>query len=500
MNLFKFLKSTSGKIVLRAPQLLTIGGVGALAVYGAYQTDNTFASKEAPIRTLSSISSGSSYEGLQSKDGLLTSINIKDSLNQVATAEERAALEAGSGSANNFGLDNVDNIQNISFGSAAETSSTTDGLGMGANRAVLNGPAAAGASGGRQVPGVSGGAVSAAAAHQAANRPSLGTASMARASGNAFNAASGAIGGSSASGSGGSGSSGQSGSGSEGYQFSGAMPSGSNAVSAMGLSRSGSGFMAGGRNATTAANRRSFRDSNDLRDISKRSADAARNENRAANEGSRAFLASSRNSGGMTVEGGVETESTGSADFENPANAKLKAIGNWVEQEDDFAEKQEKARKRLMWMTLALIAATVAAIPAAYHLISKGKMLMLNPLTAAAGAPLVAWGWVILGVVMAYAATVVGFGVNYQKNYNGNLMPIMSYLVSAGAIGALIWTGISAMKTGAAGDKAAQKTFMGKATGALKKVGMMGATKGGEVAVQQIKQHDAEVRQQSSKK
>lgn len=504
MNLFKKLKDISGKLVMGIPQLAAIGGASMMLIYGAYQTDSTFASKQPPIRSLSGITNSSSYAGLQRKDGLLTSINIKDSLNQVATPEERAALEGNSGSANNFGLDNVANIQNVSFGSAAETSAT-DGLGMGANKAVLNGPLGSASTPAANVPGVNTGAVSAAAGGNAsgaapAQRASLAPASMARASGNAFNAAAGAIGGSSsgAFGTRTSGASGTSSGGSssgEGYKLSGAMPSGSNAVSAMGLSRSGSGFMAGGRNSTNSRATRSFREKNDLKDISKRSADAAANRNRAANEGSRAFLASSRNSGGMSVEGGVDVGTTGSADFENAANQKLNAIGNWQQEEDDFAEEQDKARNRLMWMMIALVAVTIAAITAGYHLISKGKMLAKVPVTAAAGAAMVAWGWVVLGVAMAYAATVLGFGIHYQSHYNGNFMPVMSYLLSLGAITALAWAGKSAMKVGVAGDKVAQGAFMKKAVGAVKGLGMMAVTKGGSTLLQKGMESDASASQ-----
>ena len=515
MNLFKFLKSTSGKIVMGVPQLLAIGGTGAMLVYGAYQADNTFASTERPLRSVSSIISSSPQEGMRHRNGLLTSINIKDSLNQVATAAERETMEAGSGAANNFGLDNVDSIQNISFGPAAATSAT-DGLGMGANKAVENAPAAGNAPAG-SVAGVNSGAVASAARRRGAgsqdegDRPTLGTASMARASGNAFNAAAGTMSGSSdgsaarrtavAGGRGGGSTS--SGASSEGYQFSGAMPSGSNAVSAMGLSRpSNSTFMAGGRNSTSAGVRRSFKEKNDLKDISKRSAEAAANRDRSANEGSRALLASYKNSGGMTVEGNASTEdnSAGSADFSAPEASQLKAVGDWAQEEDDFAEKQEKARKRLMWMTLALVAVTVVAIPAGYHLISKGKMLMATPVTAAAGASMVAWGWVILGVVMAYALTVAGFGIHYQRNYNGLFMPIMSYVVALGAIAAMIMTGLSAMKVGVKGDTVAKEAFMKKAIGAVKTVGITSATAGGETLVQQLQQKDAQAAQQQASK
>ena len=67
MNLFKKLKDISGKLVMGIPQLAAIGGASMMLIYGAYQTDSTFASKQPPIRSLSGITNSSSYAGLQRK-------------------------------------------------------------------------------------------------------------------------------------------------------------------------------------------------------------------------------------------------------------------------------------------------------------------------------------------------------------------------------------------------------------------------------------------------
>lgn len=481
MKILKLLKNASGKIVMGVPQLAAIAGVGMLAVYGAYETDSTYASKEAPIRTLSGITRSSVQEGLQQKDGLLTSINVKDSLNQVATPEERAALEAQNGFSSQL-VDQTENqIANWNPGAAAG-SAQTEGLGMGANETVMQGPAGAPRAA-SSLPSVNGGRVAAAAAQGGATQPpALGSASMARASGSAFNAASGPI---ASSGSGtrsASASGGAAGSG-EGYHFSGAMPSGSNAVSAMaGGQAFGAGsatFMAGGRYATTSRGPRSFREKNDLRDIAKRSADAAGNRTRSANEGSRAFLASTRNSGGMAVEGGVAADNGGaSSDFEPARAAKLRAIDDWADQEDDFAEKQEKARKRLMWMVLALVAVSVAAIPIAYNLIAEGTKPGLF------GVSFALWGKLILLSVMLYAATVIGFGVDYDTKYNGQMMPLMSYILGAASIGAMLFTWRAAVKN--AGDKAVKTKFNAGVAKALKTVGVMGVEKLGSSLAQEV--------------
>lgn len=500
MNVFKFLKSISGKLVMGIPQLTAIAGVGVLAVYGAYEADNTVANKERALRSVSAISSSSAQEGLRrQKNGLLTSINIKDSLNQVATAEERAAIEAGSGSADNFGLDAVDNIKNVSFGSAAETSAT-DGLGMGANKAMEVGSSVRNAPAGSssQVPA---GAVAAAAMGAGSGEgagPTLASASMARASGNAFNATSGPVASSSGSGSsaarsssgvasGGRGAGGAS----EGYQFSGAMPSGSNAVSSLMNARRSSSFTAGGRDSSVSRSRRSFKEKNELKDISKRSADVASNRNRAANEGSRVWLAGYENSGGMQIDDLPNaSESRSSADFENPTQQKLKGIGEYIPTVDEEAEKQDKARKRLMWMALALVAVTVVAIPLGYHLIAQGKK------AGFLGISMMAYGWIVLGIAMAYAAVVFGFAADYQRHYKGWFMPLMGYGLSMGAIVALLYAGISAVKE--TGSAAANAKFMAKAMGAVKTVGMMGLTQGGSALVQKGMESDAKANADSN--
>ena len=493
MNMFKILKNISGKLVMGLPQLAAIGGVSVLAIYGSYEADNALVNKERSLRSLSAITSSSAQEGLlrqkdgllRQKDGLLTSINIKDSLNQVATAEERAAMEAGSPSANNFGLDAVDNIKNVSFGAAAETSAT-DGLGMGANKALE-----VTAAGGRAAPasagaGVNSAAVAAAmgngAGADAASRPTLASASMARASGNAFNATSGSAGGSSSAAGRGSAASGNASGGSaaaggatEGYQFSGAMPSGSNAISAINQARR-SRFTAGGRDSSVSRARRSFEEKNELKDISKRSADAASNRNRSANEGALAWLAGYENSGGMQIDGlSSASESGGSADFITPTQNQIKGIGDYIPEVDAEAEARDKAHKRLMWMTIALAAAAVVLIALGYFLISKGKLM------GVAGGAFVIGGWIVLGALMAYAAVVMGFAIDYLVKYDGVFLPTMALIAGAGAIGGAIWAGLNAMKAGTTGAEAVAK-MQGKLTSAAKTVGVMGLTTvGGEL-------------------
>lgn len=497
MKLFQFLKSTSGKVNL--PRLALVGMVGAGAVLTTYETDKTMGEQERAIRTLSGISSTSYNEGLQNKEGLLTSINIKDSLNQVATPEERAAIEARSGSANNFGLDNVDNIQNVSFGQAAATSET-EGLGMGANQAVEMGAGVRSAPIG--APGVSGTDVYGAVADggspgtragSTTPTPVLASASMAQSSGSSFSGTSGPIG--SASGSGGSGGSGKDGgASSEGYQLSGSMPSGSNAVSAMQGAHASSraNFMSGGRDASVSGGRRSFRDSNDLRDISKRSADAARNENRAANEGSRAFLASTKNSGGMAVEGGMEeVGTTGSEDFAPAEANQLRAVGDWGDTTTDDDNNAEKARKRLMWMMLGVLVAALVSAPLAYSLISAGSKAGLF------GVPKLVWGWLLVATVIGLAATLIGFAAKYQKEYKSNLMPIMSYVLGAGVMALMASVGAAAMaSSGGSPIMAKMQRMMNKV---LRHLGVTAGTTAVKEGFQKLNEKDLEKMEEAKK-
>ena len=360
-NILTYLKSVSGK--LRLNLLNTSAGVlvaGGLVTGIVMNMSDAQPKQKLGVRSLSSVASTSAYEGLQRKDGQLTSTQIYDSLGQIANEADRARLEGASGAANDFGLDSLNNLdKNLqSVGAAAETGAS-DGLGMGGNSAVQSGPlgSARGAAG----PNVSASSV-ANAAQGRTQTNTLGTASMARASGSAFHAAAGSMGRSNApSGKGGLASSG------DGYQLSGAMPGSSTAVAALqngaAAQRGASSFGAGDRQARAGKASRAGREANDLKDISKRSADAARNVNRSANEGSRAFLASTQNSGGLSVLGDVNGEEVGSADFQKAEVKNANKIRDWGNKQDEKEEARRKARKTLIWLLLSTVAATALAIP-----------------------------------------------------------------------------------------------------------------------------------------
>lgn len=432
MELFNLLKNKAGKLVMGGTQVavLTVGAAGLFSS-AMFKVGESIGEKELAVRPLSSVSSSYAYEGLNRKsDGMLSSMNIQN--RGVAVGADRERLE-GNSSKNDFGLSAADNLgRRVSVpgtGSAAATSAT-DGLGSGGVDMVeIN----YGASSSRaSVPGVNPGAVSQGAyggARQAGDPTAgagtsgtLASASMARASGNAFNAASGSVGTSSSAASGRGGVSSRA-SGSDGYNFSGSMPSGSNVVSAYnglnGSRTSGSSFMAGGRNATVGRRGGSANGKDDLKRISKMSADVAKDRNRGAASGARPFLANSATSAGMSMEAEAVETTAGSADFETPESRNLKAIGDWGQQAQDNADSRGKARTRLIWLLLGSIASTLLAIPFGYKFIKKGKD----------ATPVGVW-LIIAGLaIIAAAITVCAFAIAqagiYAHKFTGGFLPML---------------------------------------------------------------------------
>lgn len=458
MNVFKFLRSVSGKVQLTvlntSVAALAVGGIASATLFGVGAEQGK---QELAVRSLSSVAgTTSSYEGLQERNGQLTSINIVDSSNKLANPDDVARL-GDNGSASRFGLDKVDNVAG-SLGQAVQLSGS-DGLGMNANVATEVNNSTTGEA--RRYS--AGGAVNNAARRAAANnggRPvnTLTRASMGSVSGgNVFNQASGALGG------GRSGSNGSAGG--NDYQFSGAMPSGSNLVSAMdtgsGARLQTTGFVPGGRQTTIASGKFS-RGGNDLQAIAKRSADVAGNSHRGANEGSTAFLAGSNNSGGMRVEGGVEVGTTGSADFKTPTKQRLKAVGNAAKKTEDEAKARQKARNTLTILLLASVATTAAAIVFGYNLIWNGTKQSL------AGTWQIIAGMAIIAAAMASSvATLVKAG-QYASRFGGGSLPIAASIISGLCVGALGFTIAAAF----ANKKSPLHTFMNKITGAMKKFAM----------------------------
>ncbi len=358
MNLFRFLKSTKGAIKpLNA--LVISGAAGAVFFYTVNTATNKQIEAERTVRTLTSIEGTAPQQGLNRQGDLLTSINVRDGRGQLATAEERAAMKGNSAldryEANQRALGNMD----AALGRAAQFGES-DGLNVGnrnavqsADRFTVGNPNAN--AGGAVADGAytrSGAADGADGAGTSGGQPRLANASVAHASGSSFGGSAGAVsGGISANGVAGEGPA----------RLSGAMPGGSNIVSqrqSAGLGGNNTASFGANRNGRITRGGRSGGDANELKDIVKKSAAAARNTHASANEGGRAFLASAANSGGVRVDGAGEDPTATSSDFA-PTNKKLKAIGrklNQVQNEQDERNKMQKA------LTLQMIATILGSI------------------------------------------------------------------------------------------------------------------------------------------
>lgn len=199
----------------------------------------------------------------------------------------------------------------------------------------------------------------------------------------------------------------------------------------------GSDMMDGNLDAW-AGNARDSKEANELKFITKRSADAAKNKNRAANEGARAFLASTKISGGMSVVGESVTtgQGQGSKDFAAPTDVKLNSVGAWSEDFDITQEDRLKDRNAMlswMWGAFGVAIAAMIAIPLVKNITVLGIPVGL-----------------ILALIIAAAATavcVVGFvkAQQYANKWGKDGMSVairvITPILTAGVWASFIWAG-----------------------------------------------------------
>ena len=183
-----------------------------------------------------------------------------------------------------------------------------------------------------------------------------------------------------------------------------------------------------------ALDARSSREKSDLAFIRKRSADAAANRNRAANEASRAWLASEEVSGGMSSISG-ETVTTGqgqgSKDFNDATETQLRGIRNYSTADfeaDALKRKQARDNIRMwMWIAIPTALAAIVAIPAAI---------------ASAGW-LFGSGWILAAAIAAVALIPVLFllitSAKYATTYSGSSLSTWGMV-----IGGVLTAGIGA--------------------------------------------------------
>ena len=482
MKWFTILQSTAGKVTMTVQKALLISaGVGVASTLVIQNVATMQTKKELAVRSISSINNPYNYEGLRrGNDNNMTSINIKDGRNQIATREERERLEGyrrrGFSDETLRHIDNLDSTVAGAFG-RANAMGGSEAITMGGNETdEISGRANGNGGTEFRAPGVnisgagaSGRTERASVRNRVGERPAvsgagaqLSGASIARASGTGV----GNAGGSSASGSNGSRSLGRAGtSGRDGYQFSGAMPSGSNVVSARaealgsGNALGNSNFLASSRGSRTNRGQRVARGDSELKDITKRSAAAARNSDRSSNEGARAFMADATQSGGMQFEDAVEETSSGSADFEAPNAARLKSLKDWGQQVDTEAQRRNQKRNELIKWLLGAVVATAVAIPFGYHLINKGRNA-----GGFWGVIIMIAGFALLAAAMGLATTLIVKAAKFAKEFTGGTTSTVSMIVGGVANAMLAFTVIAALTN----EKSPLRKFMDKITPKMK--------------------------------
>lgn len=137
------------------------------------------------------------------------------------------------------------------------------------------------------------------------------------------------------------------------------------------------------KEATVLAGRRVNQLKNELEDITHKSAAAAKNRNRSTVEGARAFLASTKTSGGMmiTADNVTTGQGQGSKDFEQDNTANLRGIRTWGIGQVDTATERSKDRnnmKKWLWVTVAAALAAMIAIPFVKNIPLFGWMIALG--------------------------------------------------------------------------------------------------------------------------
>ncbi len=461
MQLFHFLKNTRGAIKpLNA--LLISGAAGAVFAYTVGTVSDNQIEAERRVRTLSGISAAAPQQGLLRRDGKLTSINVGDGLNQLATAEERAAMQGNNALdkyvANQRALEGMD----AALGRAAQFSET-DGLNT-ANRDISQ-------ISGQYVPGTSvdtGEGVSGAVTRAgetpagddkpgASDRPSLAPAAITRASGSPSGSSAGAVSGGIVGGPGAGVNNPQ-----EGVRMSGAMPGGSNIISQRGLDKgplgnSGTSFAPGYRDGRVRLAKNSGRMQDELKQISKFSADALRRNENPANVVGQAYMNATR-SGGVDVEQPItEDDTTSSEDLKNPSGHKLNAIGNHLGNEQNKLEAREKAQAKLTRRLLLTLALSLGMM--ATGMIVLPKLHGIWRVAAAA---------VMVGIVFAASAVLFNAANHFIRDYGKGGGLGMAWL--AKILSPFLVAGMTCVAVDPKGSWNAVKKLWGNIVGGFKKM------------------------------
>ncbi len=482
MNIFRFLKSTKGAIKpLNA--LIISGAAGVGFLYVANVAADKHIESQRAVRPLTSVSQTAPQAGMLHRGNLLTSINVRDGRNQLATADERAAMEGNTAldryNANQRALGSMDE----SLGRAAQFADSDAGLNTG-NRETVQAPDRFVVGNPNAVTRANAVADGASSGSATQGQPRLANASVPHASGNAFSGNSGAVvGGIVAQG------------GEQGRRLSGSMPGGSNIVSQRGLD----GALAGGRNTVSFSRDRDGRltrgsrskgERDELKDIVKRSADAAGNAHSSANEGGRAFLANANNSGGVSVDGGEDmTRGASSGDLAAPTNHKLKAVGNKISDLDKELAERQAENRRLRNLLIATIIGSIGMMVAGALVLSRldktievwkfEAAVATLPADKAACLAMVKMftirRWLTAAAMMAAVAAANGVlfvkAVEFMDRYNstgGTGLAKLAVILSPIMVTGMVYTAIKPE-----GWKGLGKKIWGKIKSAFEPVGML---------------------------
>lgn len=190
----------------------------------------------------------------------------------------------------------------------------------------------------------------------------------------------------------------------------------------------GSSGLGDSKNASVQ-NSRNSKDSRDLDFIVRRSADAAKNKNRSVVEGARAFLASTKISGGMMISSDNVTtgQGQGSKDFEQDNTANLRGIKTWGMGKLDEVNRRDKDRHDMQtwfWVALGTAIAAAIAIPFLKHI----KLF---------GVPIVAL--ILAAVATAFCAVGFAKALSFAKTYGKSSYSTMAMTLTGLSI-AGVWS------------------------------------------------------------
>ena len=218
------------------------------------------------------------------------------------------------------------------------------------------------------------------------------------------------------------------------------------------------------RDASIDKARRGRNGKNDLEFIQKRSADAAANRHRAANEGSRAFLASTQVSGGMriTAENVTTGQGQGSKDFDTDTEVNLRGIRTWGDNIETQEIQHNADRQSLLWFTVGTVVASLALmltialtknigpygwIAAAAATVVLAGLLVVLALKIARYAE--SWGWEGMTIATTAVAGILALGAVAAWTFGQSFFSKMAMKIAGsfgfgGKIGTILLGGISA--------------------------------------------------------